>query len=158
MSTTAEPDLTQDLAPASDFERRDHSDRRRRPTPMLSRYTFFGRRRGARRRAEEASIYVDRPGGHAVLMLFLVLLLSFIDAIFTLRHLAMGGQEANPLMERALRMGPVTFFAVKTVLTFAGMLLLVFHKNFRGVKGAMSGVVALYAALTAYHLWLLAAL
>ncbi len=155
---TIASNISGDFVPAADFDRRGGPDRRERPTPMFSRYTFWGRRRGSRRRTEDVSIYVDRHGSRAISLIFLVLALSFVDAVFTLRHLAAGGLEANPIMSAAIEIGPMAFFVIKTLLTVSGMLLLVLHKNFRGVTVAMGAVVGLYAALTGYHLYLLATL
>ncbi|MCA9774895.1 MAG: hypothetical protein KC466_20910, partial [Myxococcales bacterium] len=43
-----------------DGERRDIQDRRRRPTPAVSRYTFWGGRRREARRPEDAEVHHDR--------------------------------------------------------------------------------------------------
>jgi hypothetical protein len=138
--------------------RRRIPDRRARPTPMLSRYTFVGRRRAARRAGESRSIYVDRPGARAYGVLAAVLLLSGLDALFTLMHLGRGGREANPLMEWAIGLGPVTFLLVKCALTGTGALLLVLHRTFRGVGALLGAVLLLYCGLMGYHVYLAIAL
>jgi hypothetical protein len=147
----AEPPVA---VPERDEDRRSRPDRRHRPTPMISRYLFTGRRRRARRDEESRSIYVDRPGGWAYLALTAVLALSCLDAIFTLLHLGRGGREANPVMDWAIRVGPVTFLVLKTALTASGMLLLLLHQFFRGVRLLVVLVLLLYLALMVYHLYL----
>lgn len=135
-------------------DRREGADRRRRPTPMLSRYVFVGRRRAPRREEEAEGVYVDRPGGFGYVLLGAVLALSLLDAVFTLAHLDRGGREANPLMDWAIRAGPVVFLAIKIVLTVTGTLLLVLHRYFRGVRPLLVAVLALYVALMGYHAYL----
>jgi hypothetical protein len=121
---------------------------------MLSRYTFLGRRSGARRAEETRGIYVDRPGYRAYGLLTAVLVLSILDAVFTLAHLGQGGREANPIMDWAIRLGPAVFLAIKLGLTVTGMILLILHQYFRGVRLLLVTVLLLYGALLGYHLYL----
>jgi hypothetical protein len=130
-------------------------DRRRRPTPMLSRYTFFGRRRNFRRAVEEANAYVDWYGWRLSLVLTLIVVLSVLDALFTLLYVQKGGGELNPLMRRAIEAGVVPFIGTKCALTIGGVLFLCLHKNFRFVKGLIAGVLVLYTLLLGYHFYLM---
>lgn len=68
-----------------------------RPTPMVSRYLFRGRRRSGRRASEQNGQYVDRPQRRVLATCLVVLLLSIGDAYVTLRMLSAGASEANPL-------------------------------------------------------------
>jgi hypothetical protein len=133
---------------------RRRGDRRVTPTPMFSRYTLIGRRREPRRDGERVGVYVDRLDGHAVLLVVLVLILSTLDAVFTLSHLGRGGREANPIMDWAIRLGPGVFLAVKGLLTMTGMVLLVVHRFFRGVRPLLLAILLVYTGLMAYHLYL----
>jgi len=135
-------------------ERRLASDRRAKPTPMFSRFTFRGRRRWVRRDAERRGSYVDRPGPWMFGMMAIVLALSILDAVFTLAHLERGGEEVNPLMAQAIELGPATFLAIKCFLTGSGMLLLVLHRFFTGVRIMLISVLGAYVLLMLYHLWL----
>ncbi len=137
--------------PSPDDRRRD-SDRRARPTPMLGLFTFRGRRRWIRRDDERRGGYVDRPGPWMLGMMAVVLALSILDAVFTLAHLDRGGREINPLMDWAIGIGPLAFLAIKCFLTGSGMLLLVLHRFFAGVKIMLAAVLSLYSLLMVYHL------
>src|SRR5512144_1635311 len=103
-------------------------DRRKRPTPMFSRYTFFGgRRRGARRAGDARAIYVDQIGGGIMSLVLLIFLFHCLDAVFTLAHLSRGGKELNPFMESLIRVGPLAFVAVKLGLAAIGLVFLAVH-------------------------------
>ena len=135
-------------------ERRQGPDRRRRPTPLFSRYTLFGRRRDFRRDGEAANAYVDRYSPAMMAALVLIVGLCVLDALFTLLYIQRGGSELNPVMAAAIEVGVVPFLAVKNGLTILGILFLCVHKNFRFVRPLIAGVLLLYVALLAYHLYL----
>lgn len=129
------------------------TDRRSRPTPMLSRYWLRGRRRQPGRRAADAKhVYVDRYTRMETAIVLWLVLASVADLGLTLLHLQQGGTEANPIMDWFLvRGGTAAFVAAKLALTAvpAGFLLL--HARFRGTKLALCGLAGMYAALLAYH-------
>src|SRR5688572_2092974 len=80
--------------------RRDHSDRRSRPTRMWSRYTFGGgRRRTVRRDEERDGAFVDVHGPRMLLLVLVIVGLNVLDAWFTLLFLSHGGKELNPLVQ-----------------------------------------------------------
>jgi hypothetical protein len=132
-------------------DRRAFPDRRRRATPLLSRYWLVGRRRGARRAEESDNLYVDRytPGEWGLVAA--ILALSCADLEFTLRHLGRGGSEANPLMAWLLGFGADTFGLVKIATTLAGLFLLLLHVRFRHVRALLTFTAGLYAALMVWH-------
>ena len=134
-------------------EQREGADRRQRPTPMLSRYTLFGRRRGSRRDHERDFTYVDRPGTWIVLAFACVVGLSLLDAWYTLDLLKRGATEANPVMKMALEISDTAFILIKTVVTIVGAAFLCLHKNWP--LGRICLVIALlgYSALLFYHLY-----
>jgi hypothetical protein len=139
-----------------DAERRIAYDRRARPTPMMSRYTFFGgRRRGGRRAGDTTAIYVDQVGLKAGLVLILIFIFHCLDAGFTLFHLARGGRELNPLMDFYIRIGPGAFLGVKLGLAAIGLSFLGLHKNFPYVRQGILFLFLLYAGVVAYHLHLI---
>jgi hypothetical protein len=117
---------------------------------MLSRYLLRGRRRAA---GPDSETYVDRPGPWAIAAFLAVVLLSIADAWFTLRVIDAGiAEEANPIMEAALHLGPTGFVLVKTVVTVLGAAFLCLHKNWRLGRACLWVAFVGYAALTVYHL------
>ena len=87
---------------ALSYERRV-GDRRHRPTPMFSRYTFFGgRRQQARREHEREGSFVDLHGTRVFLVVMAIVVLNLADAWFTLLFLSYGGQELNPFVQAVL--------------------------------------------------------
>src|SRR5262245_45280960 len=136
-----------------DAPSRFQPDRRTRPTPMLSRFLFVGRRKGGRRDGERERIYVDRPVPWVMSSFVLVALLSVADAYFTLYELSLGATEANPVMRAALSLGNGGFVIVKTVITVVGAAFLGLHKNWAMGRACLWIAIAVYLALTAYHGW-----
>jgi len=94
-------------------------DRRRAPTPILSRYWL----RGSRRKACPGE-YVDRYHPGEWVLVLGVIILCLIDLVLTLYYLAVGGEEANPIMQTVLEWGTGYFIAVKMGITILGMLFL----------------------------------
>lgn len=136
--------------PPSPGDRR-RGDRRRRPTPPLSRYTFLGRRRGFRRVPEARNAYVDLFSARSVFAVCAILLLSALDAAFTLIHVRRGAFEMNPLMRHALDLGPTWFVSSKMVLGALGLVVLLLHKNFTGVRSCILLFFGIYSLLIVYH-------
>ncbi len=128
-------------------------DRRARPTPMLSRFLFVGRRRLGRRESEQEYVYVDRPGGWIVAAFAAVLALSLFDAWFTLDLLRRGATEANPLMRAALDLGDQPFVLIKTGMTVLALAFLCLHKNWPLGRLCLGIALLGYSALTAYHIY-----
>ena len=82
----------------------------------------------------------------------LIVVLSLLDALFTLVHLEGGGiREANPVMNIVLIEGVGVFLLVKSVLTILGVLFLAIHHNFRFSAIALYTLGCGYLALTLYH-------
>ena len=133
------------------LERRLIVDRRRRPTSLLGCLRFGGRRRGFRREGEERNRYVDQPSKEIVALSLLTVILSVLDALFTLLHLEGGGREVNPVMGLALAAGVSCFLVLKIGMTGLGVVFLAVHQNFRLSRIALHGVALAYSALLAYH-------
>ncbi len=77
---------------------------------------------------------------------------AVLDLLLTLRHLAAGGEEANPLMGWALEGGGTGLFAaIKLLVTFSAALFLLLHVRFRGTRPALWGLGLLYGAVMLYH-------
>lgn len=137
-----------------DGERRDIQDRRRRPTPAVSRYTFWGGRRREARRPEDAEVhrFVDIYDNRFLVPLLMLLTLSLTDALFTLYFIKHGAREVNPIMDYFLQMSGVTFYYVKFGATAAGITVLCWLKNFGRVKQILYLLTILYAVVDLNHL------
>jgi hypothetical protein len=131
-------------------------DRRRHPTPMISRYTFRGRRRVIRREEDRRrNIYVDRYGLPLILLLLSILALGTADAFLTLYHVRVNdAREMNPVMDFFLGKSPHIFFHVKFVLTALCLLVLCFHKNLPMVKYILTSVFILYMIIVINHIYM----
>lgn len=145
----------QESAKPSTYER-ILPDRRKRPTPILSRYTLRGRRRAVRRDEDKKRyIYVDRYGIHLFMMLVAILVLGTADGLLTLYHVHVNNAvEMNPIMDFFLGIGPKTFFHVKYVLTALCLLVLCLHKNLPVVKYILFSVFIIYLAIVINHIYL----
>ncbi|MEM9378778.1 MAG: DUF5658 family protein [Planctomycetota bacterium] len=128
-------------------------DRRRRPTPMLSRYWLRGRRRsGGRRAGEDANVYVDRYSRGETLALLWLVSASILDLVLTLAHIDAGGGEANPVMGWFLtRFGTLGFVVSKLGITAAAGLFLLVHCRFRGSFRGLCLLGVMYAGVLGYH-------
>jgi hypothetical protein len=128
-------------------------DRRRRPTPMLSRFTFTGgRRESGRRDGEGENIYVDVYSLRLVLLLLLFFTLTVIDSVSTLIYLGKGGRELNPIAQWMIDQGGIFFVLTKGVLSGMCLLFVMLHKTFKPARVALGIGFAFYFALAAYHL------
>ncbi len=143
--------------PETNGEHRSGEDRRRRPTPALSRYMFVGRRRGGRRAGERSDIYVDRYSGLEWSLVIGVIALCLADLLLTLDILERGGSEWNPFMRLALEGGTWTFVWVKMGLTVLGMGVLLVRIRFRNMRKTVTAILVLYTLLIGYHFGLRAA-
>lgn len=131
---------------------REGEDRRQRPTPMLSRYTFRGRRRKIRRDREiNGGYYVDRQSTFEVVAVLSLLVLTVTDALATLHILAKGGSELNPIMASTLELGDSYFLATKLSFSIVGGVLILIHTRFPGVRKALYALLSLYGAVVIYH-------
>lgn len=143
-------------------DRRRRTDRRSRPTTPLSMASLTGSRRHSRRKEDESVYhYVDRYSLRSVLVLLMALILSVMDAFFTLSLISMGAAtEFNPIMDFFLQFGPVAFLLVKYTLTGSCLIWFLVNKNRSlfgklKVKYILLSVLILYALLVAYELLLL---
>jgi Domain of unknown function (DUF5658) len=128
-------------------------DRRRRPTPILSRYTFSGGQRVAgRREGETDNIYVDVYSPRLVILLLFFFALTVVDSVSTLVYLGKGGRELNPIAQWMIDQGPSFFVIAKGVLSGLCLLFVMLHKTFRPARVAMAVGFSFYFALGAYHL------
>jgi hypothetical protein len=135
-------------------DRRRLADRRARPTTLWSTLRWQGRRTGCRRAGEGRHAYVDGLARRTVVLALLVFGGSLLDALFTLRHLQQGGQEANPLLALALTDGTARFLHLKLSLTGVGVWMLAVHQQWPLAVRSLHGLTLGYGAVLVYHLLL----
>jgi hypothetical protein len=141
-------------------ESRDVADRR----AFGWRTVIFGflrsRRREHRRSAEGEPVFID---WHHPWLFFLAvgtMLLSCLDAFFTLRLLDRGAIEVNPVMALAIDHGTLAFTVSKMLMTGLGILMLVFLSRSRLFNRVRTGLFltvffSVYACVVCYQFVLL---
>lgn len=135
---------------------RIETDRRR----FSWRTVFFGftrsRRHATRRDGEPDPVYTD---WHHPWLFFLatgIMLMSSLDAFFTLQLLERGAYEANPVMAAVMERGTTSFTASKMALTGFGILSLVFLARSMFFNRLRTGLIltaffSFYAVLICYE-------
>ncbi len=139
-----------------------HQDRRS-SVPFFSLYQLGikgGRRMGERRLNIKAPVYVDRYAGSLMLCAITIMILSSLDAFFTLNILAKGGEEINLFMAVLIEDSIGKFIAVKLALTSLALLLLTIHHNVQltrniRVRHLEYLILSGYIILIGYELFLL---
>ncbi len=128
-------------------------DRRKRPTPLLSRYSFFGgRRRRGRRDGEVKDTFVDLYSIRTWVALSVFMVLNLMDSHFTLIYLQRGGEEGNPVAIKLLEGGMSTFILTKALGIGLAAALFCLLKNFRNGRIGVFIALSLYQILLIYHL------
>ncbi len=138
------------------MDMRIFEDRRRKPTPIFSRYTLFGRRSSFRRTEDQLKGgYVDRYGLELLCVLLLIAGLNVLDAFFTITIMESGGQEVNPIVLWAIDTFGHSAWYLKFTIVSCCAVLLCLHCHFRMVKASILFVVILYSGVVMYQLMLL---
>jgi hypothetical protein len=139
------------------MENRNQPDRRKNPTPIFSRYTFFcGRRKGFRRREDQCrGGYVDRYSPRLFTVLIWIVMLNILDALFTHMILASGGTELNPVADWAINTFGNHFVVWKLSVICCGLLLLCLCSKYRIAKAAIAVTVILYSGVVCYQIVLM---
>ncbi|RPJ01950.1 MAG: hypothetical protein EHM36_12945 [Deltaproteobacteria bacterium] len=139
-----------------EYNERTPTDRRARPTPALSRFTFYGRRKSFRRDEDkQRGGYVDRYSPGLLFCLVLILALNVLDVLFTLTILNAGGCEVNPVVGSAIDLWGDRFWVWKFGLSSGCVTLLCLHSRFRLVGKAILGITTIYVTLALYQLSLI---
>ena len=131
-------------------------ERRKRPTPMVSRYTFVGgRRRDFRSQDEARDSYVDVYDRRLAMLVLVFFALTMFDAIATVYYIDHAhGSEANPIADWMLRQGRPYFVLAKGLPTALLLLFVMIHKNFRYGRLALGLGFGFYFLLGIYHVTL----
>ncbi|MBU0753783.1 MAG: hypothetical protein KJ645_01495 [Planctomycetes bacterium] len=138
---------------SSDSDQYRGPDRRRYPTPALSKYTFFGGKRFNHRRIQEAhGAYVDLYSRSLVIFLLIFFSLTVLDSVSTLIYLEKGGREFNPIAQWMIDQGDVFFILCKGIMTAICILFIMVHKNFKYSRVAILTGFSFYFFLSIYHI------
>ena len=139
------------------MNKRSQTDRRKRPTPVLSRYTFFCGRRSIFRRREDRlrGGYVDRYGHRLFTVLLWIVVLNIFDALFTHMILACGGTELNPVADWAITTFGNHFIVWKLAVIGCALLLLCLHSKFSLAKTVIAMAFILYSGVVFYQIVLI---
>ena len=121
---------------------------------------FFGytrsRRVAIRRYGETGVVFNDWYHPWLFLLSLGIMLLSCLDAFFTLQLINLGMIEANPLMAAAMRQGTSTFVISKLSITGLAILILVFFSRVNFFNILRTGILlttffCLYCCLICYE-------
>ena len=144
---------------AKGIEKRVLQDRRKQPTPGLSRYTFFGQRKDLRRKSDqENGSYVDCYSSMLFFFLILIVGLNILDSIFTMMILDLKGLEANPVVRSVIEIHGDKFWIWKFAIVSTCLILLCLHSRFKVVKGILVAISSIYLIVVFYQILLLISL
>jgi len=132
-------------------DRRQLRDRRSKPTKPLSRYTFKGRRKKARRTDEIDNYYVDRYGWHYLILIGLIMIFCVLDIYLNSKILQLGGSEINPFMALFMKKNLALSQATKILITVGASIFILIHKNFR-ILGKIKTQFFIYAIFCIYFI------
>lgn len=138
------------------MNRRMLKERRKQPTPALSRFTLWGRRTAFRRKEERArGGYVDRYHSGLVFILTMVTGLNILDAWFTMIILENGGWEINPVVRSVIELYGNRFWVWKYAIVSFPLILLCLHSQFRWVIPIILGIGAINIIVILYQILLI---
>jgi hypothetical protein len=142
------------------IERRSGKDRRKLSPWSLLYGGFRPRRRRGRRHEDHEYSWLDWHEPSVLYLSVAIVLLSCVDALFTLNLLAVGGEELNVFMDEMIGRGADRFLLVKIGLTSVSVILLgvAARRRFLGlfrVSRILEVTCAGYALLICYEIFLL---
>ncbi len=142
-------------------ERRKMYDRRRHTWRTITYCGFEGRGRRYYARRNDCDCYLDWYDPKLVFTGIVILVMSCLDALFSLMLIDRGASEVNYFMARLMETSDALFIAVKLAVTAFGIIFLLMHAHFRiwriiSGKRLLQAVIAVYGLLIGYELILLA--
>lgn len=116
----------------------------------------FSRRKAPRRQTELDHVFTDWHHPWLFFLAIGTMLLSSLDAFFTLQLIALGAVEMNPVMAALMGHSIAVFAAVKMVMTALGIFALVFLARARFMNRFRTGafltvLFTMYACLVCYE-------
>ena len=133
------------------------ADRRRDPTPIFSRYTFWGGQRKTIRRGtdEKKHLFVDIYSARLLTAVLSLICLSCLDGFLTLLLIEKGSViEATPIMAYFLGFGALAFTLFKFNITAMALTVMVLFKNARITKYCLPFTISVYIVIIIYELYL----
>ncbi len=133
------------------------ADRRGAPTPIFSRYTFWGGQRKTIRRGtdEKKHLFVDIYSARLLIAVLSLIFLSCFDGFLTLFLIEKGSViEANPVMAYFMDYGALSFTLIKFSITALALTVMVIFKNLKITKYCLSLAISVYIAIIIYELYL----
>lgn len=128
-------------------------ERRTRPTPALSAYSFWrGRRQAVRAEGSREGSFVDIYNPRLAILLLFFFFFTVVDSVSTLVYLEKGGREVNPVAQWMIDQGGDFFILTKGLISAACILFIMVHKNFKYSRIAIIIGFSFYLALTIYHI------
>jgi hypothetical protein len=120
------------------------------------------RRRMNRRPADDQLFVPDMHDSSLFFMAIAIIIMSSMDAAFTLKILSAGGEELNLAMKLLLDTNTRSFIIVKYCVTALGAIMLVATARIRlagliPVRRILESICAMYACLMIYEVYLLVA-
>jgi len=148
------------LVDNSPAENRVRLDRRRFGWRTVLYGFLRSRRRSVRRTTDAEPMFTDWHHPWLFFLATATMLLSSLDAFFTLQLLERGASEINPFMASAIGTSTQTFAATKMLLTGFGILSIVFLARSRLFNRMRTGLVltgffSIYCCLVCYEFVLL---
>lgn len=154
--------LPADAAGQPGDEKRRGRDRRTNHKKRLKYIFFNGRREGVRRNEDRARVLIfDRYNPKLFATITAILMLSILDALFTLILIENGSSELNPVMAYFLQYGVLPFIVAKYFLTSIGVVVLLIFKNVFLTRAKIytqslfSAVIIAFLAVIAWEIFLL---
>lgn len=136
-------------------------DRRRQNFKSILYGCLYPRRYNNRRTADDQWCLVDTYDAGLVMVSMSIVLMSCLDAFFTLELLSMGASEINYFMKVLIDSDTSSFLVTKLLVTCIGVLFLTATARFRvagvlRVRRILESLCAIYACLIVWELFLLA--
>jgi len=144
------------------LKRRDGwRDRRRQTFSSVLYGCLHPRRRENRRLSDDQWCLVDVYDAGLVMVSLAIVLMSCLDAFFTLKLLSMGASEINFFMKALIETDTSTFLIIKLLCTCTGVLFLTAMARYRlagvlQVRRVLELLCGIYACLIVWELFLLA--
>ena len=130
-------------------------DRRRQPTPAISRFTLWGRRKTFRRKEDQQrGGYVDHYHSGLLILPTLAVGLTVLDALFTMMILDDGGWEINPVVRSVIQLYGDRFWVWKYFIVSFPLTLLCIHSKFRLVMPVIWGITTISVFVILYQIFL----
>ncbi len=141
-------------------QRTIRNDRRNQTFMSIIYGSFRPRRRDNRRYADDQVMIVDWHDTNLFCIALGIVLMSCMDALFTLNILALGGEELNLAMKVLLEMDTGSFLFGKYCATAVGVIFLVALSRYRmggvlSVRRLLEVICIGYGCLIIYELYLL---